>query len=139
MNCTLIRDTYEESGIFGKLLDDKNDLLAVTLEHAYIQPNNTYTPKVSAGVYICKKGQHQLAHMTQPFTAFELQDVPGHTNILIHKGNYNQDSEGCILLGATIYSSNKDQKMITSSAPTFNKFMVLQTGDEFTLTVKDKE
>jgi len=30
---------------------------------------------------------------------FELQSVPDRSNILIHKGNFNKDTKGCILIG----------------------------------------
>lgn len=138
MNLTLKRNEALESGIFGVLLDDQGQQIAVTLEHAYDSGNGdgSYSPKTPVGTYTCVKGQHQLAHMTSPFETFEVTNVPGHTNILIHKGNYNDDSEGCILLGLAVQNTDTG-KMITSSAPTFNKFMALQHNvDEFILTIE---
>lgn len=39
---------------------------------------------------------------------YELQDVPGRSKILIHKGNFSTNTEGCILVGENIIDINKD-------------------------------
>lgn len=141
MNLTLTRTAYELDGIFGILTKDDNDQVAVTLEHAYPNGLGGVAPKIPAGTYTCKRGMHQLEGMKQPFETFEVTNVPGHTNILLHMGNYNGDSDGCILVGRRACPSDKDPalQMITSSVNTFNMIMDFQRGvDEFQLTVKDK-
>lgn len=138
MNFLLKRREYLQDGIFGDLfLQSPVSLaqrVASTLEHAYGQ-GPVYTPKLPIGVYTCKRGIHKL-HGGVPFEAFEIMDVPGHDNILLHPGNYNDDSEGCVLLGKSeVHASGHE--MITESKPTFKKFMDLLTGiNEFTLTVR---
>ena len=123
MDLTLIRNNFTKDGIFGILCDD-TDFLIYTLEHAY----NLF-PKVPNGVYQCLRGQHSLKN--GPIETFELQNVPGHTGILLHPGNYESDSEGCILLGLGI-----GKNVLTSSRQAFNEFMKLQGGaDSFVLTV----
>jgi hypothetical protein len=98
----------------------------VTLQHAY--DNNL--PKLPSGVYTCVRGTHQLLH-GGPFETFEITGVPGHDKILIHPGNAESDSEGCVLVGASRVSN-----MITNSRITFEKFLALQDGcDSFQLTV----
>jgi hypothetical protein len=78
--------------------------------------------------------------MAQPFTTFEITGVPGHSNILFHIGNYNKDSEGCVLLGRGITEAQSGDQMITMSNTTFKYFMDNQAGvDTFILTVKDKQ
>lgn len=137
MNLTLSRNDYREDGIFGIITDEASKQIAVSLEHAYDSGNGdgSYAPKVPAGVYKCVRGQHRLASMKQNFTTFEVTNVPGHTNILFHTGNYNHDSEGCILLGRAY---GGQPRMIEQSKMTFEAFMALQDGvDQFTLTVKD--
>jgi hypothetical protein len=134
MNLTLIRTDAREDGIFGTL-EGPNGLIAYTLEHAYPR-GGIFTPKLPAGIYTCVRGLHQLANMKAPFWTFEITGVPGHTNILIHIGNYNDDSEGCVLVGDTILKG--PTWMITDSRITFDKFMALQQGvDEFQLTVNN--
>ena len=70
----------------------------VTLEHAYFF-NGAYTPKLHNGVYTCVRGPHRLHGMIDFFSTFEITKVSGHSGILFHWGNYNEDSEGCILTG----------------------------------------
>lgn len=132
MNLTLIRTDKKESGIYGKLLNPSSSIIAVTLEHAY--PVDTgWEPKIPIGGYSCVRGQHQLHSMAAPFETFEITKVPGHTNCLIHMGNFDRQSEGCVLVGKAILSD-----MITHSLDTFNAFMALQDGiNEFNLTIQD--
>lgn len=64
---------------------------------------------------------------------FELEGVPGRTNVQLHKGNTVEDTLGCILIG-TAFGTN----CITGSKFAFEKFMAeLKHVDEFTLIVKD--
>lgn len=128
MNLTLQRTDFREDGIFSKL-SSANDQIAVTLEHSYDNK-----PKVPDGQYRCVRGIHQLEHGGQ-FETFEVTGVAGHSGILFHVGNYNQDSEGCILLGQDI--SKGASWMISNSKATFDKFMELQKGlNDFVLIVR---
>ncbi len=133
----LTRLEYRQDGIFGQLQSDDGSFRCQTLEHAYFE-NGSYTPKVAAGIYTCVRGEHELLGMTTTFTTFELQNVPPFqgkpvTGILIHWGNYNKDSEGCILVGLR----NQDDKMILDSKIAFEAFMAALDGqDQFTLIVE---
>lgn len=126
MDLKLIRKDCKEDGIFGVLLDEQGNQIAVTAEHAY-----NALPKLPQGVYTCKRGHHVLH--SGPVETFEVLDVPGHSGILLHVGNYPQkDSDGCILLG-----EERVGDMITNSRETFEKFLQLQSGvDSFMLTVE---
>lgn len=137
MDLKLIRNEYEVDGIFGYLQDTSGKEIAVTLEHSYVADNDGFAPKVPKGEYKCVRGMHRLESMTEPFETFEITNVPGHTNILIHFGNFNCDSAGCILIGESLAINPADkQQMITASRVTFGKFMRLQNGiDSFTLTI----
>lgn len=134
MDLKLDRVQYRSDGIFSHLLDDKNNIIAYTLEHSYAH-DGEYSPKIPDGVFKCIRGPHRLESMTQDFITFEITGVDGHTNLLFHQGNFNKDSEGCILLGEAIIDS-AGIEMISHSADTFAKFMELQKDvDSFTLTV----
>lgn len=133
MNMKLIRKTFGLYGIVGELQDDTGKLFCYTLEHAYPSLNrHPFQPKVAAGVYVC--GRHPPNRL--PYETFELANVPPFqgaevTGILIHVGNYNKDSEGCILLGLSLGAG-----CITDSKLAFDKLMEAQSGVEtFTLTV----
>jgi hypothetical protein len=127
----LTRTSYEESGIYGTLQDDQGNQIAVTLEHSY-QDGDNFVPKVASGTYTCSLH----APNRLPYTTYELQDVPDFqgnpvTGILLHIGNYNQDSDGCILLG-----QSRQGNMIINSKVTFDAFMASLNGIEsFTLTI----
>lgn len=140
MNLTLKRTDYTVDGIFGELLDDKDCHVCYTLERAYDSRlgDGSYAPKVPDGTYVCLRGRHQLKSMNFPFETFELQNVPRHTNILLHQGNYNNDSDGCILLGTTqlIHSASP---MLTKSRLAFDLFMGLQKNiNTFNLIIMRK-
>ena len=132
MNLRLVRrNDAGADGVFSELSDLKGNFLFVTLEHSY---NNK--PKIPDGTYICKRGMHRLHSMTEDFETFEITGVEGHTNILFHVGNYNADSEGCVLLGKSIGHMLKGGRMICASKQAFEAFMKLQEGcDEFSLVV----
>jgi len=134
MDLKLVRDKFRQDGIFGTLFDSSGRKIAVTLEHAYVDLTG-WSPKVPEGQYLCIRGQHQLASMTQPFETFMILNVPGHTGILFHSGNYNCDSDGCILVGTDVTSID-GALAISSSRLAFLEFMDLQTGvDNFSLSV----
>lgn len=137
MNLKLHRSLFLHDGIFGELTNEQNVKVASTLEHAYDSGNGdgSFKPKLQNGTFTCVKGQHRLEHMKAPFTTFEITGVTGHTNILFHTGNYNEDSNGCVLLGENVQSVGK-MHMVVFSKITFTKFMdSLKDVDRFTLTV----
>jgi hypothetical protein len=129
MTYTLIRRVFREDGIFSELFDDKNNSIAVTLEHSYDNK-----PKVYDGTFTCIKGIHRL-HDNIPFDAFEITGVNGHTGILFHVGNYNKDSDGCVLVGTDVQDTDSG-RMVTHSMIAFSKFMAgLEGVSSFTLVV----
>lgn len=120
-------------GIFGKLFDDKDALMCFTLEHAYpAYPG--WDAKVPDGAYTCQRGKHAIPDHKGGvfyFETFEVTGVPGHSGILFHVGNYNVDSDGCILLGQEI----RNMRLVTSQKA-FEQFMQAQDGkDSFQLQV----
>jgi hypothetical protein len=137
MDLLLTRKELCVDGVFSELTDMKGNFKFVTLEHAYQSVPGTFFPKLPDGVYICARGQHQLHSMPAPFETFEVTQVPLHVGILFHVGNYNADSEGCILLGVGMGHKLGGGKMIVNSRVAFANFMDLQKElDSFTLTVE---
>lgn len=131
MNLQLIRKESKASGIYSELLHDDGSRMLVTLEHAYAQPDGSFLPKIIPGTFACRRGMHRLHGMDHDFETFEITGVPGHINLLFHWGNFNKDSEGCVLVG-----EGEGVDMITASRVAFKAFMDAQAGvDEFTLTV----
>jgi Family of unknown function (DUF5675) len=137
MDLILKRLEFREDGIFGELLSGTGEFICITLEHAYPVEGSDPQPKVPEGVYKCQRGTHQLHPDKPKFETFQITNVPGHWGVLFHQGNYNKDSEGCVLLGTGLGWTAQKQKMITGSKIAFDKFMKLFAGvDDFTLEVK---
>ncbi len=133
----LSRHDYLPTGIFGTLFDNSlgSNFLLMTLEHSYFPASKfvplTFTPKVPPGVYVCKRGIHQLENAI-PFETFEITGVPDHTGILFHCGNKNDDSKGCVLLGM----ARQDDLSILQSRLAFQKFMAQLEGvNQFELNI----
>jgi hypothetical protein len=61
-----------------------------------------------------------------------VKDVPDRDCILIHAGNYNRDTHGCILLGKSFSDIDKDGYLdIISSKLTLNAVMSLIKDKDF--------
>lgn len=137
MNCSLTRKEFRQDGIFGEIHSEMGELVAVTLEHAY-PVLSTFMPKIPPGTYTCRRGMHRLHGMTEDFETFEITGILGHTNLLFHWGNFNKDSEGCVLIGDQVaQNGSSGSQMILNSRATFKKFMKLQEGvNEFQLVVE---
>jgi len=138
MKLKLIRRNYRLDGIFGELTDEDGNHICFTLEHSYADLNakECLSPKLPNGTYTCQKGMHRLKGMQEDFETFEVMKVPGHWGILFHTGNYNEDSEGCVLLGEGLGNRYKNGVMLTNSKKAFAKFMtMLKDVDQFELVV----
>jgi Family of unknown function (DUF5675) len=129
----LVRDNYRPDGVFSHLLADDGTVLASTLEHSYQQPNGSWLAKIVPGTYTC---QRRLSpHFG--FDVFQVMNVPNCDFIEIHPGNFDKNSEGCILLGEAVLIQPSGAWMITNSRATFDKFMGGLAGtDTFTLVVE---
>lgn len=151
MNITYLRRMYRPDGIFSVASrDDTGMPFAVVLEHAFFDAaQQKYLPILQPGVYECVRSMHRLKGMTEDFETFEIQNVVDqnnktHSGVLFHWGNWNENSEGCSLLGESFATGHNPLnpnpapvEMITRSRDTFALFMRLQTGiDKFQLTVR---
>lgn len=147
MNLTLTRKKFGTDGIFGEIEAEAGEFFCVSLERAYMRLKK-FKPKIPPGEYVCKRGTgpceeegmvgfHKLRDEGPWFDTFEVMDVPGCVGILFHVGNYNEDSEGCILIGTALGNRMNGGKMLTSSKQMFKKFMDLQKDvDSFILKVE---
>jgi hypothetical protein len=152
MNLRSKRMHFRPDGIFSGIFLDDGTLFMVTLEHAYKRsdpavagslasyPERESIPKIITGSFTCRRGKHRLHGMKEDFETFEVTGIPGHSNLLFHWGNFNENSEGCILTGERLVDTVRNAKptdMITNSRLAFDRFMKLQEGiDEFQLKVE---
>jgi hypothetical protein len=132
MNISLERSHIGSDGAFGRFFDVNDRHVCFTLEHAYLNADGTYSVKLPPGKYTCKR--RMSPHFK--YELFQILGVPGHDFIEIHKGNFNNDSDGCVLLGENVKPQFNGDLMLINSAVAFDAFMDLQHDvDEFELTV----
>jgi hypothetical protein len=134
---TLRRKQKRADGIYGEFTFAEDTAPSmVTLEHSYEQADGSWDAKVPVGVYQCVRGNHRLHGMDHDFSTFEITGVAGHSGILFHRGNFNKDSEGCVLCGERVITQANGEEMITATPHAFEEFMKRLEGiDSFTLEV----
>ncbi|UZP68091.1 DUF5675 family protein [Desulfovibrio mangrovi] len=132
MKMDIVRVERSEAGTFGVLIVD-GSAFCVTLERPWVD-NQQNVSSIPPGDYICKRVQSPSKGNT-----FEITGVPGRSNILIHKGNFIGDSEGCVLVGqyfAKLKHNGDSERAIANSGTTFTQFLQITDGQsQFDLTV----
>lgn len=136
MDMKLVRYNAGPQGIFSHLLDAKGVKIAETLTHAYQRAEDQWVPIVAPGRYQCSLGKHTLDGVHW-FDTYQIMNVAGHTGILFHQGNVENESLGCELLGG--YTGTLDgEQAVLHSADAFAQFMKIQDGaPSFWLTVEE--
>ena len=101
-------------------VDGKFQCFTLEDEHRDVKvPGETRIPEGIYGVYFRTVGSHHKKYGDR-FPAIhkgmlQIMDVPGFTNILIHIGNYEGDTSGCLLVGNTVLSNACGIGMIQES------------------------
>lgn len=128
---TLKRIFESRTATYGVLIDDVP--FAVTLELAW-RGNEANMSCIPAGVYYCRR--HNSPHFGE---VFKLQNVPNRTNILMHKGNIDADTKGCILVAEQyerIFYKQRWWNAVLRSRKGFNELMK-RGGENFWLEIVD--
>lgn len=83
--------------------------------------NENQKSRIPSGYYHVKK------HVSpSQGDCYSLLDVPGRTHILIHKGNYNRNILGCILIGNSHTDIDGDgYRDVTSSTHTLKQLLAI--------------
>lgn len=119
-------------GTFGNWIIGSR-VFCVTLEPADLE-NRKSVSSIPAQQYLCKRYSSEKYPDT-----FQIMNVPDRDKVLIHPGNWKEDTEACILLAQYFGKLQVDGQVkrgILNSGKTFKSFMNLMTGiDEFNLTV----
>ena len=144
MNVIITRFETSDQGTFGFLyVDGSHEPLCVTGE----LPVNGGNPDVQnerqvdcipEGTYTC-----QIRQSEKFGKVYEIKDVPGRSDVLIHRGNYcgdkakghRSDVQGCIFLGSDL-GELEGQKAVIRSKAAYAKFMELAGGEPFELTIE---
>ena len=112
----VVRVAVQPQGAFGVLLQGSLPF-AVTLERTYPLAGSAQLVKIPAGLWHCTR---TIFHRGG-YPTYEIH-VPSHTRLLFHKGNVEDDSEGCVLVGEA-FSPIKSQPGVAASAAGFEEFM----------------
>lgn len=127
-------------GTFGTLSVDGYQFF--TLEEE-LKGNAVGQSAIPNGVYPLRR----TTYFRYGYPTYEVADVPGRSRILIHPGNTEEDTQGCILLGLTLGflvvdrdeedgKANKKLAVLKSRAA-FEKFMALMEGvDTATIEIR---
>jgi len=122
----LIRVSVSSVGCFGVLLCSGIPF-AVTLERSFSDG-----PKIPDGLWTCQ----QTTFLSGGYDTYEVMNVPGHSRLLIHRGNLPNDSDGCILLGRA-FGLIQDSPAILNSLDAFTEFIRLVAGKpQFQLLIR---
>lgn len=116
MKAELKRTSYNEDGTFGMLYID-DEFLCYTMEPED-KGNKKNISCIPLGEYVCKRiRSHKFGN------TFEVTDVPNRSAILIHSGNTEDDTRGCLILGDVVgLDENKNKIGVFGSKKAFKKF-----------------
>ena len=118
------------SGTFGVLLIQEKPFCA-TLEPGDLL-NEEFRSSIPAQQYWCKKHYSPKFHDT-----YQILDVPGRTEVLLHPGNTNEDTLGCIVLGQ-YWGKLRGNRAVLNSGSTFREFLKnMEPYEVFHLTIKE--
>ena len=138
-NVTLIRQSTGDEGTFGAILFDGGFALH-TLELPW-EGNAVNISCIPCGTYNCK-----VEESPRFGESYHLQDVPGRTHIIFHKGNWAgrrsreellSDVRGCILLGHD-RGTIQGQKAVRESAKAIDDMYAYLKGEPFELLVMSR-
>lgn len=98
-----------------------------TLENPW-KDNAAYISCIPTGTYEC------LPYSSDKYPdVWELQNVIGRSKILIHAGNYERNTQGCILVG--MESCDNGEKMVAKSRKALNFLRDCLDFQPFILTI----
>ena len=126
----LERFAYTDVGTFGRL--QLGGLTVFTCEDPWKEnaPNISCIPE---GVYLLAPTTYHKGG----YAAYEILDVPQRSRCLIHKGNSDEDVEGCIIVGNIFPHWLADKGLsIGDSAGAFKSVMAALAGRPARLTIE---
>jgi hypothetical protein len=123
----LIRLGESSDSTFG-FLKDGEKALCVTLEDKW-RNNEKNVSCIPAGEYICKRYESPRFRNT-----YKVMDVPDRNDILIHWGNRDEDTQGCILVAEKL-GMVMGEVGIIHSLVTHRRLMEYFNNEDFKLII----
>lgn len=149
---TFILQRYSDNrdstlGILLKVLEKQTVLQAYTLEDEFRATKVKGETRIPAGTYTVDR-QPLATPLTlkyrQKYPWFknhlEVKNVPGFQGIYIHVGNYDENSDGCILLGDVADNNSIGPGSVMQSTAAFQRFyQSVYDQLPITLIIKDEK
>lgn len=134
-----IGDLYIDGQWFSNTLEDTDRGLTQNMTEEEISKIKVYgSTAIPTGKYKIDMNTVSPKFKNRPWAKQwngklpRLKSVPGYEGVLIHVGNTQKDTLGCILVG-----ENKIKGQVINSTTTFNKLMELLTkGEDITITIQ---
>jgi len=106
----LLRQTSTSEGVYGRLFWPGLEVPIYTAEKPNLdnQPNISCIPE---GIYLCSPEMYNKGG----YMAFGIRNVPGRSNILIHKGNGPPDVKGCVVVGLEVGTYQRIRGVLNSA------------------------
>jgi hypothetical protein len=144
----LYRFSSQNQDTLGILLDWKKEFICFTLEDEYRAVKLKGETRIPSGRYEIRLravgGFHEKYKGKFPFHIgmLHLQNVPNFEYILIHCGNSQGDTEGCILVGNTITQNVTGAGFLADSVSAYKRLYpiladVLTSGQQLYITIYD--
>lgn len=89
--------------------------------------------RIPAGQYICAPYSGTIHK-----DVYIIQNIPGRTAILIHPGNTEKDTEGCVLVGLSASCEN-NEPVIEGSRKAMEYFREIIGNESFNLIVVERQ
>lgn len=129
-----------KDGTFGVIFRHDGVPFALTLERPWAN-NQKGKSCIPAGEYAVKrcKASPDYGFKDSPRfgNTFQVTNVPGRSHILFHKGNLDDDTRGCILIGEQ-YGFLRGHPAILASGPGFKEFLgIMATENGFILGITE--
>lgn len=127
MNLLLERFCYTPLGTVGRMTVDDGVFKCYTIERPWLE-NALFISCIPTGEYTVKLG----VFYKRGYPAWEIMDVPGRTDIKIHRANTMLELEGCIALGTGI-TLMSDMWAVSDSRKAYSAFMEVTTEEHSTI------
>lgn len=117
----------QKTTISSVLVD--GDIQCFGLENTYNQPKIPGNTRIPCGTYRVGLrtvgGEHRKYLKRFPNIhkgMLHIKDVPGFEHILIHIGNFHEETDGCLLLGQNIAHREGEGYMVANSKVAYKEF-----------------
>lgn len=122
MKTFTLKRQYLENGTRGKLYNG-TDFICETIERS--KHDKDY-PCFEEGWYVAKRYNSPVNKRI----VWQLEDVPGRTNIQFHIANWPHELKGCIAPGKELATSQSGEPGVSKSGQAFEEFMAMTAEED---------